>query len=187
MPHFFLYRALIFATLGFCFIGFTTPLLAHKAKPFPAHNLVDLMHAYQDAKQNDPTFRAAQARYRAAYAVKNQALGALLPNLSAFAEVSETKQINPPTGGGGPGVSGNSGFGQTYSLSVTQPLINVNRWFSFNSAQKRLLQAKIQYAAAKQELMLRTAAAYFTVLQSYDNLKFTRAEKKSQRAPIRPS
>lgn len=137
----------------------------------------DLLSVYQQARENDPTLRAAEAARFALGEAKPQSLSLLLPTLSASGETTDNSQETT-----------NSSFFPTttedfnsnsYSLTLTQPVYHHDHWVGLRQANSTDKQAAADYAAAEQDLIVRMAGRYFDVLAAQDNLEFARAEKQS--------
>ncbi|MGA9853525.1 MAG: TolC family outer membrane protein [Gammaproteobacteria bacterium] len=146
----------------------------------PAHS-ADLWDVYQLALKNDPTFQQAQANYEAALENKPIARAGYLPNLSF--QASKAWSTTYGTQFGEVGTDPNTGepvFGNTYStlpgrdtqygLQLTQPLFNWAAWENIKQADASVAQAEAQYVAAQQDLIVRTATAYFNVITARDTL-----------------
>lgn len=152
---------------------------------FLAHPSVQLAMAAENALdvyrlglKNDPQFRAARATYRADLQKLPQARAALRPNFNAQADASqnnisiETKNsiVSRP--------AGRADFTSTdLSLSLTQPLYNAPAFAGLRQAQAEVRRAEAQFAAAKQDLIVRVAEAYIAVLAAQDNLELAGAQK----------
>ena len=154
---------------------------------FPASSWgSDLMRVYHDALKNDPTIQKARAQRDQTEQAFPQAFASLLPQLSATGNMSYYRQHkkgsivdpNPPhkllpldhT-------QGTRGMG--FSLTLKQSIFNFNNWLKVASAHNQVKAAFATYTAAVQNLIQRTAKAYFEVLKAKDNVRFTRAEKKA--------
>lgn len=133
-----------------------------------------LPEVYQDALKNDPTFKTAQATWQADRENLYIARAGVLPQLVLTAH---TERVRIRAEGLGGGVSYSSPYG--YGLSIQQPLFNLNAWMTISEAAADVKRAYAQYAAAAEDLLLRTATAYFSVLEAHDVLTFTRLEKKA--------
>ena len=57
-----------------------------------------------------------------------------------------------------------------YGLQLTQPLFNWAAWENIKQADAYVAQAEAQYVAAQQDLIVRTATAYFNVITARDTL-----------------
>lgn len=141
-----------------------------------AYASTDLLQVYQQALLSDQTFQSARAAYLAATEAYPQALAALLPaiNLTGNVSTAYIKTYRAPRGLRP--ISGNL-HGYTYNLSLAQPVINFGAWWGLHLASYSVRQATATYAAAAQNLLLRTAQAYFNILQAEDNVRFTESEK----------
>ncbi|HVV67565.1 MAG TPA: TolC family outer membrane protein [Gammaproteobacteria bacterium] len=135
---------------------------------------VDLMQAFQQGLNYDPTFKAAEAQYLATYELIPITRGALLPQITAtgyLARIHEDIDF-----------LGNQKFYDTstqYNISANQALFNYKDWALLQNARAQSKQAFASYNAALQDLMVRVANAYFSVLQAYDELLATEANKRS--------
>jgi outer membrane protein len=138
-----------------------------------------LQEAYKLAHQNDPKFRAAQAESRAANTSIAQANSGYLPSIKADGATLSTRQkilsSNNPIFG--TGVTTFPTYTQT--LSLTQAIFRKDVLERIGQAVAVVRQAEYTVLAAEQDLMLRTATAYLTVLAAGDNLELVRAERKA--------
>jgi outer membrane protein len=143
--------------------------------PAFAANLLDI---YKDSLANDTIYQAAISTRLSKREAIPQSVAALLPNISAQANLSSnyqniTSSFTPTTQ-----PAGISNFqSQGYSISLKQPLINLNDWLAVKQANNTGRQADASLAAAAQDLIFRVANAYFKVLSAQDNLELARAEK----------
>lgn len=71
-----------------------------------------------------------------------------------------------------------------YGVSVTQPLIRMDRWHRYKRAQMMDNGAKADLALAQQELIIRTSEAYFGVLKAQEELRLAEAEEKMLRTQL---
>lgn len=145
--------------------------------PFTATFAADLIDIYKAALISDPTYQAAVSTRLSQREVIPQSVAALLPNISAQANVSNNYQniTQPPTAGQPNGTSNVQSQG--YDISIRQPLININAWLAVKQAHSTGKQADLTLAAAAQDLIFRVATAYFNVLSTQDTLRFSQAEK----------
>ncbi len=145
--------------------------------PFTATFAADLIDIYKAALKSDPTYQAAVSTRLSQREVIPQSVAALLPNISAQANVSNNYQniTQPPTAGQPNGTSNVQSQG--YDISIRQPLININAWLAVKQARNTGKQADLTLAAAAQDLIFRVATAYFKVLSAQDTLRFAQAEK----------
>lgn len=151
--------------------GFATATQAHAA---------DLWDVYQLALKNDPTFQQAQANYEAALENQPIARAGYLPNLSLNASKAWSTTYGTQFGETGTTPSGEPILGNVYSstpgrdtqygLQLTQPIFNWAAWENIKQADASVAQAEAQYLAAQQDLIVRTATAYFNVITARDTL-----------------
>ena len=129
----------------------------------------DLKDIYELALINDPTFKAAEASYRAGKEYKVQGRAGLLPSLN---------------------ISGSTGWNEyrleetlldeynsnNYSGTLQQPLFRLDRWFQFRQGKSLTQSAEAEFASQQQETMVRVATNYFNVLYAMDSLSASKAE-----------
>lgn len=141
-------------------------LMAGLGLPVHAENLSE---AYRAARVHDAGFAAAQAAYRAAQEKIPQARAGLLPNASLNANT----RYNDVEGSLA-SVDFNS---NAWSVSAVQPIFRGQNLVAYDQSKVVVQQAEYQLKSAEQDLILRTARAYFEVLAGEDNLEFTLAQK----------
>jgi outer membrane protein len=146
----------------------------------PCH-AANLIEAYRDALQSDPTFKSAEAQKFAIQQSEPIARGAFFPKVSAIGAADRLH--NDQTFGG----TDNS-FHQTiqrYALNANQIIFDYASWGRLQNAKAQVKQAQAAFNAAQQDLMIRLAGAYFSVLNAYDTLVSTQAEKRSLAEQLR--
>ncbi|HET8696310.1 MAG TPA: TolC family outer membrane protein, partial [Gammaproteobacteria bacterium] len=141
----------------------------------PAMAQESLLDIYQRALQNDPAIREAEATYRAQAEVKPQTRSGLLPSLSLGS--TRSGRFSDASGGFTLPQGGTSGSrtvsrqsSQNLSISLSQTLFDWSLYAQLKQADKRVVRAETDYEAAKQQLLIRVATAYFNVLAAEDNL-----------------
>lgn len=147
--------------------------------PLRAQDSENLVTAHERARLHDPRMRAAEANYQAARTKLPQARATLMPTLSAKADRlrNDTEQTTDSPIPGRP--SGAARYSSTdYSLNLSQPVYNGAIFAGLKQAEAEVRRAEAEYAAARQELMLRVAEAYFGVLLAQDAHEFAQAEKR---------
>ena len=150
--------------------------LASAALCLPAH-AEDLIQIYQQARKNDAQFAQAQAVYQQAQELKPQARAGLLPNIGASAEYDRIHQKRDSSG---LFPSGSETYNEkTWGVQLTQPIFRWANIKRLDQADAGLARAEANFAFAQQNLMLRTAQAYFDVLAKQDALGLTQAELKA--------
>jgi outer membrane protein len=139
----------------------------------------DLATVLNEALSNDPVFAAARFTEQASLEAEPQARAALLPNISASASVNTTDYHF---------VSGNTqalpSFTQTFTswgptLQVALPLYRAQLWDSLSQSKLAVRQSQLQFAQAREDLIVRVAQAYFDVLASSDALAAIQTNKQA--------
>ncbi|MFI8480499.1 TolC family outer membrane protein [Pseudomonas sp. NPDC078700] len=137
----------------------------------PTTAMNDLISVYREAAQNNADIAAARADYQARREVVPQARAGLLPNLSAGAELADTRtKLDSPSYTA-------SRSGTVYQANLSQPLFRADRWFQLQAAEATSEQASLDLSATEQNLILQSAESYFNVLRAQDNLASTKAEE----------
>jgi outer membrane protein len=135
----------------------------------------DLLAIYRDAISQDPVLASARAAYEAAKEASPQARASVLPSIGLSGGVS---RINSDTDTA-LGSSSSNTTSKSYSLSLSQPLFSMQRWIAVDQAGLQVKQAEAVFADARQNIINRTAQAYFDVLLAQDNVDFSAAQKKA--------
>ncbi|MDQ8039044.1 MAG: TolC family outer membrane protein [Rickettsiella sp.] len=136
----------------------------------------DLLDIYQAAINNDPVYQAAVSTRLSTREALPQSVAALLPSITGQATVTSNYQKitqTPP-----PNLLGVSTYpAQGYSISISQPILNIGNWIAVKQASSTSKQADATLGAAAQSLIYRVANAYFQVLLAQDNLRLVEAQK----------
>ena len=130
-------------------------------------NAADLREVYEQSKEYDSTFRAAQFDLEAATSRVPLARSAFRPQLTLGGEFGISD-----LDGDGEGSSKDTSL----SLTLSQTLYNRSNSKLLDQAEIGVLQAEAQYAAIGQTLILRVATAYFDVLRAQADLEFSQSE-----------
>lgn len=128
----------------------------------------DLMQVYQQAVSADPQLYIDHATHLSNQQNAPIARAKLLPNFKANAQydrqnVSAEEAISPNTSG--------------YGLQLTQPIIHTADWLNYRSAAISAKGESLEYRANVQNLMVRTAQAYFDVLKTQNKLQLSLANR----------
>ena len=137
----------------------------------------DLMQVYRDAQGYDAVYAAARHSLEAGRERLPQGRALLLPtlNLSANATSSriESESRNPAVVPDFTRTPDSLG----YTLTLAQPIYRPQNWLQYRQAEFQVAQAEAAYGQAGQDLIIRTAQAYFDVLAAQDTLGLVRAQK----------
>ena len=132
-----------------------------------------LLQMYEAAKGHDATYAAARAQAEASQAKAAQAKAALLPQIGA--SVSNTKKHSDTTSG-----TQIADYTEKASgLSATMPIFSWASISDFRKGSPSAVIAQEQQKAAEQDLIIRTAQAYFDVLTSNQALLSVQAQQKA--------
>jgi len=164
----------------FSFIASTCMILSFSSDALENNSTdrIDFSQALTLAMQNDQDLQAAEFNYQSALASRGISKAALLPqlNLSGFSSSTNRDSVyeNPafPNTKANVDTSG-------YNLSLSQTLYNHGIYKRLQQTDMSIAAALAQVEAARQDLIVRLATAYFNALGAEDNLKFARAEKES--------
>ncbi len=129
----------------------------------------DLTQVYRDAMANDAKFSAARAQFEAGQEKVVQGRSGLLPVIAASAtttwnDISYHSSLSSSYNGD---YTYNS---NGYAVQLTQPLFRWQNWVQYKQGELQTALAGSQYGQARQDLILRTAEAYFNVLNAEDTL-----------------
>ncbi len=136
----------------------------------PALAKSDLLTIYQEALLNSADLAAAEADALARQEVLPQARAQLLPSIGLGAGVAREHVDIEDRGS-------DSYSTHYYQASLTQPLFRADRWFNYQAAKSQTEQARVEFSAVQQQLIMDVAQAYFNVLRASDNLATARAEE----------
>ncbi|MFT4060420.1 MAG: TolC family outer membrane protein [Legionella sp.] len=136
----------------------------------------DLMDTYHQALENDPIFKNAYDTYMANAEAIPQARAALLPQVTLSSQANRSV-LNLNSGA----FSINNTYYNTalWQVTASQALFNYEAWAKVRQAKASVKAAQATFNDAAQDLMLRTAKAYFDVLYAQDTLNFAEAKKRA--------
>ena len=138
-----------------------------------------LLEAYGLAVQNDPKFRSVRAETRASGTAIDQARAGFLPSARLDFERTETRNNVLRNENAFVGVGVKTYQTDSRTLSITQPIFRREVIARFAQAQAVVKQSEFTLLAAEQELMLRTTAAYLSVLAATDSVALAMAEREA--------
>lgn len=143
------------------------------ALPIPLAHGEDLWTAYQLAVKRDPVIGQAQAQLAAARENIPLAKAAILPHVDASAGIARHRQ---DLSGFGPPLS-QWYTGNTYSVTLHQPIFNGQSWVALRAARANIRGAQAKLLATQQDLILKLTQAYFGILKAGDDLHIAKSEK----------
>ena len=140
----------------------------------------DLMDVYQQALENDPAFKKAYSTYMSNSEAVPQAFSALYPQLNINSTAG--RQIINVTGLGDSIQS--TYYTQSWQLTASQAIFNYKAWSQVQQAKASVKAAQATFNDSAQDLILRTARAYFNVLLAQDTLSFAESKKRANKRQL---
>ncbi|WP_019625839.1 TolC family outer membrane protein [Thioalkalivibrio sp. ALJT] len=129
-----------------------------------------LMEVYERAAAEDAELRTAKAEYRSVLESRPLARSALLPQLSAQAEAGAFYRNDRAQPGS---IDGRQ---TSFGLNLSQSIYDRRNLIELTQADLQIARAAAELDAARQDLILRVAQAYFDVLIAQETLAFREAE-----------
>ena len=151
-------------TLAFTLTIFSALSLA------PTANAANLLDIYQLARDNDSVIQATVAQYEAAIEALPLARSALRPSVALVAD----KTINE-TNNDGTGIYDSDSYGASFTQSLYAP----EAWQSAKKAKLTVEQAALTLKEAEQDLMFRTAQAYFNILTTEETFRAASSSREA--------
>ena len=150
--------------------------------PAAGAQAADLMDAYQLARAGDPQFSAAESRRLVTREGAVQARAAMLPQLGASASYgrSESDSKGTQVFAGQPfppSDSSSESTSQDVGVSLSQMIYDRSSFTRLDSQQALAEAADFTLAAAGDNLITRTSAAYFDVLVAIETLAAAEAQE----------
>jgi len=133
---------------------------------------MDLMEAYNRARQHDPVFGAFFYEHEAAKTAPQQGRSLLLPNIQASGSAARIDYYEGPP-------FYRDFTSESVDLSLQQPLFSLSRFHEYRQHKIRGDIGDVRFISAQQELMFRVSEAYFNVLAIGYLLDLIEAEKKA--------
>lgn len=128
----------------------------------------DLLDIYRAALTQDAVFAGARAAQQAGQEKLTQGRALLLPSVNLNANTTYN-DVNAPYG-----ASQYNSHG--YGVSVVQPLFREQNWAAYNQSEQQVAIAAAQFRGAQQDVILRSAQAYFDVLIAQDTVQLNAAQ-----------
>ena len=136
----------------------------------------DLRQVYGDAKGYDAQYAAARHALQAGLEKLPQGRALILPTLNFSGSANSNRidsysrnSVNPP------GLREPHSYG--YSISFSQPIYRPQNLLQYDQAEFQVKQAEAVFGQSAQDLIVRSAQAYFDVLAAQDTLALVQAQK----------
>jgi len=134
-----------------------------------AADAANLSDVYRQARKNDAIHASAQASYKAGLERLPQGRALQLPSVNLSANL---RQIDSDTSAGSKNYNTRG-----VTLALTQPIYRKQNLETLEQAKLQVQAVEAQLKLAEQDLILRTAQAYFDVLLAQDNLATAQSQK----------
>ncbi|MBP6057759.1 MAG: TolC family outer membrane protein [Nitrosomonas sp.] len=138
---------------------------------------MSLLDAYEAALRHDPTYRSALHENEAGEQAEAIGLASLLPNLSiTHAQSTSTGTITQT------GVAGTRPLdfdSQVSTLSLRQPLINMEAVASYRIGKAQADSSRAKFTGRSQQLVVRLVEAYVETLLAQDHVKLAETQRNS--------
>ncbi|MFH2135400.1 MAG: TolC family outer membrane protein [Pseudomonadota bacterium] len=131
----------------------------------------DLIDIYRAAQTQDAVFAAARAAQQAGQEKLSQGRALLMPSVNLNANTAYN-DVNAPYGA-------NKYNSHGYGVTITQPLFREQNWAMYNQSELQVAISEAQFKAAQQDVILRSAQAYFDVLIAQDTVELIVAQKSA--------
>ncbi len=162
----------LFGIITATFLLLTLPANAQE----PTDNKLTFSQVLDLAIVNDQDLQAAEFAYQSSLTGRGLSKAALLPqlNLSSFISTTDRKAIYADFRNTIATVEARG-----YQLTLNQTIYNRSIYNKLQQTDMSIASALAKVEAARQDLIVRLATAYFNVLGAEDNLKFASAEKEA--------
>lgn len=146
---------------------------AIQAAPDASSNLLSL---YCEANTQNPTVLSARYQAAAAQSRQREALGGLLPQLSATAQLNRTRRSGDvPT----------EYYNNTrYTVSLSQQIYNKSAWENYQKFKHAALQGQLEAEDTQAEAAVELARRYFSALAAQDELDLIQAELRTTQTSL---
>lgn len=136
----------------------------------------DLLQIYREAQKSDPTLAAARSQWEATQERVPQARSALLPAVSAQGQANINNY--DATINTSPKNSFSANYNQgNLTFSASQPLYRPQNVVAYDQAKEQVSQSDYTLGIAQQDLIIRSAVAYFDVLLAEFNVELAEQQK----------
>jgi outer membrane protein len=136
----------------------------------------DLLQIYREAQKSDPAIAAARSQWEATQERVPQARSVLLPNVALSGQANiNSYDANLNTS---PTTHFSANYNQgNLTFSASQPLYRPQYVVALDQAREQVTQSDYTLAIAQQDLIIRTAVAYFDVLLAEYNIELAEQQK----------
>jgi outer membrane protein len=140
----------------------------------------DLMDVYKHALENDTVFKTAYDTYMSNTEALPQARSTLFPQVGITGQAGRNLQ-EVASGTFNASIYYNN---TTWQVTASQAVFNYQAWAKVKQAKASVKAAQATFNDSAQDLILRTAKAYFEVLLAKDTLEFAEAKKRANKRQL---
>ena len=134
--------------------------------------------ALETALSTEPIYLGAKSNVNAVLARKEQAFGALLPQINANASNNANKRAYETRDSIIP-VANDRYNSRSRQITLTQPILRYSNFVNFSQTKASLSQAEYQLLNAEQDLFVRLATAWLDLMFARDSVKLTQAQLRT--------
>ena len=134
-----------------------------------------LQEIYNLAVENDPQIGAAQAVFLSQNEVVAQSRARLLPSIGVGGRTIDNRRTLPSN----PQPPTDRYNDHGWQAILTQPIFRLDSWYRFKQAKNLQAEAKANFAAEQQALIVRVAESYFAILEAEAGLSASNAERSA--------
>ena len=148
------------------------PLALMLAAVQPCAFGLDLRQALEFAQAQDAQLASARAQLQTLREKVPQAAAGLLPNVGSSVTINRQSVDTSLT-------PRRESTPRQFAISLNQPLVRFDRFETLEQSRLTVMQGEAALEAARQDLMVRVASAYFDVVAAQDALAAVRAQKRA--------
>src|SRR5258706_9720532 len=137
----------------------------------------DLLQIYRDAKAYDAQYASARHALQAGLEKLPQGRALILPTLGLSANMTSTRIETEPHNLTQAPLVLRDARSYGYAISFSQPIYRPQNMIQYDQAEFQVRQAEATFGQAAQDLIVRSAQAYFDVLAAQDTLALVQAQK----------
>ncbi|GAA4403950.1 TolC family outer membrane protein [Quisquiliibacterium transsilvanicum] len=169
-----------------CTLRGVRALLAMLALALPgAASGTSLQQAFLRALEHDAGLRASRAGLESSRERVPQARAQLLPQVQASWGRNFNDLTTTSTASAGPAARAESSYySYSASLSVRQPLFNLQRYRNLQQANSLVVEAESGFEKARADLLVRLAGAYMEALFAREQLRFALSQREQLRVVL---
>ena len=134
-----------------------------------------LEEIYNLAVENDPQLGAAEAVFLSSNEVVAQSRALILPSVTLLGQSSDNRRTLP-TNPASPASRFND---HGWQAVLYQPLFRLDSWYRFSQSKNIQAEARANFAAEQQALLVRVVESYFAILEAEAALSASNAERSA--------